>query len=135
MLTTQDIEQILTDAFADWVRDLQMEVISVGPDHCEIKIPLTDRIARHGGIVSGQALATLADTCSVLAGMASKGEFTPFATTDLHMQFLRPGSGSAVTCRSEITRAGRALTFVRSTMTAVDSGKPVATATVTLMAP
>lgn len=135
MLTPADAHKILVDGFADWVRDLDIEVTSIGPDHCEMRIPLTDKIARIGGIVSGQALAALADTCSVLAGMGSRGEFTPFATTDLHMQFLRPGTGSAVVCRSEITRAGRSLTFVRSTISAVDSGKPIATATVTLMAP
>ena len=135
MLTPQDAHKILEDGFAGWVRDLDIEVTSIGEDHCEMRIPLTDRIARIGGIVSGQALAALADTCSVLAGMGSKGEFTPFATTDLHVQFLRPGTGSAVLCHSEIVRAGRALTFVRSTISVVDSGKPIATATVTLMAP
>jgi uncharacterized protein (TIGR00369 family) len=135
ILTPSDAQQILTDAFAQWVQDLNLTVASIDVSHCTLRMPLSDHLARHGGIVSGQALAALADTSAVLAAMGARGEFTPFATTDLHTQFLRPGTGTAILSHAEVIRAGRALTFVRVTQTSEDTGKPIATATVTLMAP
>ncbi len=134
-MTPSDLTQALHENFAPWVLDLGIEVLDASPDAVTTRMPLTDRLARVGGIVSGQALAAMADTSMILAGSASRGEFTPFATTNLDTQFLRPGPGTAILCRAEIVRAGKALTFARATMTAEDSGKPVATATATLFAP
>lgn len=121
--------------FAPWVLELGLVVVEVGAAHVLTRMALTDRLARVGGIVSGQALMAMADTSMILAGSAARGAFTPFATTDLHTQFLRPGSGGAILCRAEVVRAGKALTFARAEMTAEDGGKAVATATATLYAP
>ena len=125
----------LEDNFAPWVLELGLRVLETSPAHVLTRMPLTDRLARVGGIVSGQALAAMADTSMILAGSASRGAFTPFATANLDTQFLRPGTGPAILCRAQIVRAGRALTFVRADMTAEETGKPVAAATATLFAP
>ncbi|MDU8945639.1 PaaI family thioesterase [Ovoidimarina sediminis] len=134
-MTPDALTAALHENFAPWVLDLGIEVTQAAPDHVITRMALTDRLARVGGIVSGQALAAMADTSMVLAASAARGVFTPFATTNLDTQFLRPGTGPAILCRAEIVRAGRAITFARATMTAEDSGKPVATATATLFAP
>ncbi|WP_342341976.1 PaaI family thioesterase [Cribrihabitans marinus] len=57
-----------------------------------------------------------------------------FATTDLHTQFLRPGTGRAILCRAHVVRAGRALVFARAEMSDADSAKLVATATASFYA-
>ncbi len=134
-MTPQSAQIILDENFADWVRALDLTVRSIDADHALIRMPLADHLARVGGIVSGQALAALADTTMVLSAVAHTGEFKPFATTDLHTQFLRPGVGAAILCRAEVVRAGRALVFARCDMTEEDSGKIVATATATFFAP
>ena len=133
-MTPADIQSILDDNFAPWVKALQIEVLETGPGESLFRMPLGPHIARVGGIVSGQALAALADTCMVLAAIAQAGELRLFATTNLDTQFLRPGVGRAILCRAIIVRAGKAMVFARAEMTEEDSGKPVAAATATLFA-
>ena len=133
---TPDLAQtILNENFADWVKALDLTVTAIDRDHALIRMPLGDHLARVGGIVSGQALAALADTTMVLAAIAHADKFRPFATTDLHTQFLRPGVGTAILCRAEVVRAGKALVFARADMSEETSGKLVATATATFYAP
>ncbi|TMV07888.1 PaaI family thioesterase [Ruegeria sediminis] len=134
-MTPEKAQEFLHENFAEWVKALDMRVLETEPGHVLVRMPLAPHLARVGGIVSGQALAALADTTMVLAAIAHTGEFKPFATTDLHTQFLRPGVGSAILCRAEVVRAGRALVFARAEMTEEDSGKKVAAATATFFAP
>lgn len=134
-MTPDALQTILEENFADWVRALNPEVTEADTTHVTLRMALGPHLARVGGIVSGQALAALADTAMVLSAVAHVQEFRPFATTDLHTQFLRPGRGSAILCRAEVVRAGRALVFARAVMTEEDSGKTVATATATFFAP
>ncbi len=134
-MTPDTAQKLLDENFADWVRALDLTVTAIDAEHAMVRMPLGDHVARVGGIVSGQALAALADTAMVFAAIGHTGAFKPFATTDLHVQFLRSGTGVAVLCRASITRAGRALVFARCDITEEDSGKPVAAATATFFAP
>lgn len=133
--TPKAAQQALTANFAPWVLALDIEVLETSGTHILARMPITEALARVGGIVSGQALAALADTSMILAASAARGAFTPFATANLDTQFLRPGTGPAILCRAEVVRAGKALTFTRADMTAEVTAKPVATATATLFAP
>ena len=121
--------------FADWVRALEPRVERMACTGAVLTIPVTPAIARVGGIVSGQALATLADTAMVIACAGHFRAFRPVATTNLEMQFLRPASGETIECAAMIVRAGRALIFARAVLTAEPSGKEVATATATFVVP
>jgi uncharacterized protein (TIGR00369 family) len=107
----------------------------VGEGSADLRVPITPELARVGGIISGQALAALADTSMVIATAAHFGAFRPVATTNLDTQFLRPGTGDSVLCRAEVVRAGKALVFARATLLAEPSGKAVATATATFFVP
>jgi len=132
---TPDIAQkILAEYFASWVQALNLTIVSIDADHALLRMPLGDHLARVGGIVSGQALAALADTSMVFAAIGHCGSTRPFATTDLHTQFLRPGVGTAILCRASIARGGKALVFARADMTQEDDSKLVATATATFFA-
>jgi uncharacterized protein (TIGR00369 family) len=134
-MTPATAQEILTEMFAPWVRALDMRVDEVGPEGATLSIPVTDDIARVGGIVSGQALATLADTAMVFATIGHFDEFKPVATTNLDTVFLRPGSGERIACHARVVRAGRAVLFADANMIAQPSNKPVATATATYMVP
>ena len=133
-LTPETAQQILGAHFAPWVQALDLSVLEIGAGHALFRMPLGDHLMRVGGMVSGQALAALADTAMVLAALADAGTFRAFATTDLHTQFLRPGTGSAILCRASVVRAGKALVFTRAEMSEADSGKLVATATASFYA-
>jgi len=134
-MTPQSAQSLLEENFAPWVLALDLTVTQIDPDHALIRMPLTDQLARQGGIVSGQALAALADTSMVLAAIAHVGEFKPLATTNLDTQFLRPGTGTAILCHARVVRAGKALIFAQADMREESSGKIVATATATFYAP
>ena len=134
-MTPETAQQLLDANFAPWVRALEIRIDDIGPTGATLSIPISDDIARVGGIVSGQALATLADTAMVFAAAGHFQAFKPVATTNLDTVFLRPGSGERISCRAEIVRAGRAVVFARAEMIALRANKPVATATAIYMIP
>lgn len=134
-LTAFDAQTFLDENFAAWVRALNLTVTGISPTGATLTMPITADLARVGGIISGQALAAMADTSMVLACGGHFGEMRPVATTNLDTQFLRPGTGETIRCDAEIVRAGKSLIFARATMTALPSNKPVATANATFFAP
>lgn len=135
MTDIAEAQRFLDENFAPWVQALEPRVVRAGKAGVWLDIPVTDAIARVGGIVSGQALATLADTAMVLACGAHLGRMVPVATITLDTQFLRPGSGDSIRAEAEVTRAGKALIFARATLVARPAEKPVAMATATFAAP
>ena len=130
-MNTGIAQQFLTDNFAPWIMALQPEVTAIDDTGATLRIPITDDIMRVGGIVSGQTLATLADTAMVIGCGGAAGEMIPVGTVTLDTQFLRPASGDAIEAKAQITRLGRGMAFARCTLTALPSGKPVALATAT----
>ncbi len=134
-LTADDCKAFFEENFAPWVKALDVAFSDVGAGKATLTIPITDQVTRMGGIISGQTLATLADTAMVFACAAHYGEMKLVATTNLDTQFLRPGSGDAIRCEAEVVRAGKQLIFTRATMIAAPSEKPVATATATFYLP
>lgn len=134
-LTTKDAQTMLAKGFAPWVQALDLTIADISPAGAILTMPITDNLARIGGIISGQALAAMADTAMVFACFGHLDDFVPVATTNLDTQFLRPGTGDLIRCEAEIVRAGKALIFARATMTALPSEKPVATATATFYIP
>lgn len=121
--------------FAGWVRALAPRVDALACTGVVLSIPVTEEIARVGGIVSGQALATLADTAMVIACARHFRGFRPVGTVTLDIQYLRPAAGDRVSCRAMVVRAGRSLVFTRAVLTGEPSGKDVATATATFALP
>ncbi len=134
-LSLAQANNFLDQAFAPWVKALDLTITDVSPTGATLTMPITDDLARHGGIISGQALAAMADTAMVIATAGHFGTPRPVATTNLDTQFLRPGTGDLIQCKAEILRAGKALIFCRATMTALPSDKTVATATATFFCP
>lgn len=133
--TIGDATTALSEYFAPWVLDLGLEVVEVAPTHTTTRLAVTPELMRTGGIVCGQALTAQADTTVILALAGHRGAFIPAGTVTLDTQFLRPAAGTAILCRAQIVRAGRAMAFARADLTAEDSGKIVATATATLALP
>ncbi|MFZ7093878.1 PaaI family thioesterase [Primorskyibacter sp. 2E233] len=135
MLDTDQAQRLLEENFADWVQALSPKVVQIGPEGAVLEIPVTPAIARVGGIVCGQALATLADTSMVFACAGRLGEFKPVATTNLETRFLSAARGDAVRCEARVIRAGRALIFAEAMLLSQPDGKPVAAASATFFQP
>jgi uncharacterized protein (TIGR00369 family) len=134
-MTPAVAQSILDENFAPWVLALQPEVTAIDSTECVLEIPITDQITRMGNIVSGQTMATLADTAIVLASIGNFGEVEPISTVTLDTQFLRPGVGESLVATARVTRADRAIIFASGTLTTYPSGKDVALATATFARP
>ena len=134
-LTKTDLADILTDAFAPWVRDLNLSVEEIGNGGITMRLPADARLSRIGGIVSGQAMTAMADTTMVLALAAHFGGFRPFATVDIAMSFMRAIKSSDVLCEARVRRAGRSLAFVHAELRAVDDTQIAAVANGTFAVP
>lgn len=91
---TVRIKGFLEEAFAPWVKLLNLSVEEVLPDGARFTMPENADLARGGGegggVISGQAVAAAADTCSVLALIAANQKFRPCTTVDLTTHFMRP---------------------------------------------
>lgn len=131
-LTPADAQTIFDENFAPWVRALDLQFTETDETgRCTAEMAITDDLTRMGDVLSGQALAAMADTVMVFACASLFGEMRPVATTNLEVQFLRPGLGERVICTAAITKPGRNLLFCRAVMRAEPSGKDIATATAT----
>jgi len=130
-MTPDNANTILAHSFATWVRALGLQITEISPERTTLTMPITQDINRIGDIVSGQALAAMADTAMVFACFGHLGAPEPVGTVTLDTQFLRPATGDSIRCEAEVTRAGKSMIFTRATLIAEPSGKPVALATAT----
>ena len=130
-MDTAEAQAFLDENFAPWILALHPKVTEVSDQGAVLSIPITPDIMRAGNIVSGQTLATLADTAMVIGCGAAAGGMIPVGTVTLDTQFLRPATGEHIEARAEVTRLGRSVVFARCTLTAHPDGRAVALATAT----
>lgn len=121
-MTPAEADKILADNFAPWVLDLDLSVETLGDDHAVLRLPWSQRLAREGGALSGQALMTAADTATVIAVSAARGAYGPMTTVQQSTSFQRAVSGSDVLIKAVVTKLGRRMAFADITMTDSASG-------------
>lgn len=125
-LTVAGGNAILAENFAPWVQDLGLTVTEVGPTHAVLRLPWSDRLAREGGALCGQALMAAADTAAVIAIASARGGYGPMTTVQQSITFQRPVMGLDVLVTSRVSKLGRTLAFLNATMAA--DGRTVAEA-------
>ena len=88
-----EARRVLSDVFAPWVQDLKLSLERIECDPpasapadwqpgAMLRMPFSERLCRHGGVVCGQALMALADTSMVLAILAANRGYRPMTTVD-----------------------------------------------------
>jgi uncharacterized protein (TIGR00369 family) len=107
----EDGDRILQENFAPWVLDLGLRVERVGDGNAVLRLPWSDRLAREGGGLSGQALMAAADTAMVIAVSGEKGGFVPMTTVQQSISFLRPIVGKDALVSVVLTKLGRTMAF------------------------
>ena len=127
--TSAEGDALLADNFAPWVRDLGLVVTDVGTGAATLRLPWSDRLAREGGALSGQALMAAADTATVIAIASARGGFVPMTTVQMSTSFQRPIVGADVLVTARLTKLGRTLAFAEIAMTPIGGDTPAATAT------
>lgn len=132
-LAKSDIEDLLEEVFAPWVQDMGLEVIALTETGGRFRIPENPRLARGGGafapVVCGQALATAADTFSVMALCHLNQRFRNCTTVDLTTHFMRPLAVGPIEVTVEAVSNGRRMAVTRAEFRAEGSEKMAATAT------
>ena len=128
-MKAEDGDRILRENFAPWVLDLGLRVEEIGDRRAVLRLPWSDRLAREGGGMSGQALMAAADTATVIAVSGARGGFVPMTTVQQNTTFQRPVAGRDVLVAARITKLGRTLAFADVTMTADGEDEPAAHAT------
>ncbi|TQJ91926.1 PaaI family thioesterase [Streptomyces sp. SLBN-31] len=127
-MTTAEADKILDACFAPWILGLGLAVEAVGEDRATLRLPWSDRLAREGGGLSGQALMAAADTATVIAVSAARGAYGPMTTVQQSTSFQRAVTGSDVLIEAVVTKLGRRMAFANITMTEERSGEVAATA-------
>lgn len=128
-ISRETAKQILADNFANWIHELNLEILEVGPEHVRAELPFSERLCRVGGMMCGQSLISAADTCMVIAVCSSMGGFSPMGTVDLTSNFMRPVISENVVLHAKVMRKGRTMAFCNTQITGRDSGKLSAFAT------
>lgn len=110
---TAFLEGALTNIFAEWVRLLELRLISATPGEVVLALPVTARHVHAGGVMCGQTLMAAADTAMVLAVMSKLGAFRPMTTVQLQTTFLRPVAADAGEARvtATVLRMGKTMAF------------------------
>ncbi|MEU1009985.1 PaaI family thioesterase [Streptomyces sp. NPDC088810] len=121
-MTTAEADKILSVNFAPWVLDLGLTVEAVGEDRAVLRLPWSDRLAREGGGLSGQALMAAADTATVIAVSAARGGFVPMTTVQQSTSFQRAVTGADVLIEAVLTKLGRRMAFADVTLSDAASG-------------
>ncbi|MER6346876.1 PaaI family thioesterase [Streptomyces sp. NPDC001595] len=121
-MTTAEGDKILSANFAPWVQELGLTVEALGDDRAVLRLPWSNRLAREGGALSGQALMAAADTATVLAVSAARRAFVPMTTVQQSTSFQRAVTGSDVLITAVLTKLGRRMAFADITMTAEATG-------------
>lgn len=130
-LSVQAAQEIIKANFAAWVQDLQLRVESVAAGRALLRLPFSDRLARVGGAVCGQALMSAADTAMVIALAGEFGGFRPVTTVSQNVSFMRPISGKDALVEARVIRLGKTLAFGEILLRADGDELPAAHATTT----
>ena len=97
--------------FGPWIWDLNLRVEQVSVDSIRVRLPFSDKIARPGGVVIGQAMMAMADTVMVLAICEKLGRFATLATISLTTNFLRAAVRQDVIAVARAVKVGRSTAF------------------------
>lgn len=130
-VTTEQLQQALTELFAPWVQALNLRVEGFGTGEATLRLPQSDQLSRVGGMLCGQAMMAAADTAMVLALISHFGSFKPCSTVQLSSTFLKPLSGQDALITARVLRAGKSMAFGEIDLRGADDGKSVFRASTT----
>jgi uncharacterized protein (TIGR00369 family) len=127
-ITVSQGNEILRDNFAPWVLELGLTVEQVGERSAVLRLPWSDRLARQGGALSGQAMAAAADTATVIAVASARGSYEPMTTVQLSISYQRAVLGRDLLVAATLDKIGRSLAFADVTLTPEGASEPSARA-------
>ena len=94
-------------------------------DYCCLRLPSRPELLQAGGAVHGGVVATLIDTACVPAVGSGFETARPYATIDLHVQYVGAAVDQDLVAAAWVTRRGRSIVFCEAGVETAE-GKPLA---------
>ncbi|MGH8830571.1 MAG: PaaI family thioesterase [Polaromonas sp.] len=87
------------------------ELRALSPGHCELHVPVTQKILQHNGFVHGGVISYAADNALTYAG----GTMLDWAvvTSEFKINYLRPAIGERLIARAQAVYAGKSQAVCR----------------------
>lgn len=124
-----EARQTLARVFAPWIVEMGLEPLGFDERGGDFVLPENTALVHVGGVVCGQATASAADTCSVVALAALNGRFRICTTVDLTTHFIRPLKPGDIEIRVDVLSNGKRMAYTRVEMKAKGDSRVAVTAT------
>lgn len=131
----------LLDDIRDWAKGrywglLGIEAIEAEPGRVRKRVVLREDHLNYNNVVHGGVISSLIDSAAGAAvrSMRTMEEIRarPHATSDLHISYLAPATGTELVAEARVIRAGRTAVFTEVEVT-TDAGRLVAKGMVTFV--
>lgn len=106
------VEKIFQDAH--FVQSLSIELTSWGKGWCETRVKVLPAHRQQHGFIHAGVMMTLADHSCGGAAASTVPEGRDVITVETKISFLRPATGSVLTCRATVLRSGKSLVFTEA---------------------
>jgi len=113
----------------------EMEIISVGPGTCTMRLPFYQKNLRPGGTLSGPAMFALADVGLYVVILAHIGPVGLAVTTNMTINFLNRPNPQALIAECQLLKMGKRLAVGEVRLFTEDDNSLVAHATGTYSIP
>jgi uncharacterized protein (TIGR00369 family) len=107
VLDVDGVNAVLRRAFPGARPEAFPTVLEVAPGRVRVMTPYSEAYLRPGGVVSGPALMSLADTAAYALVLAHVGEQLMAVTSTLTMNFLRGAKPGDLQAEAQMLRLGR----------------------------
>ena len=117
-------------------RALGMEVVEISRSNAVFRLKYDEKLVGNPdtGVVHGGAITALLDACSGAAVFAALAEWSPIATLDLRIDYLRAAEpGRDVLAHATCYRVARQVAFTRAVAYLDNEADPIASSAGTFM--
>lgn len=97
------------------------ELHALSPGHCELHVPVTEKILQQNGFVHGGVVSYAADNALTFAGGTALG--VPVVTSEFKVNYLRPAIGERLIARAQAVYAGSSQAVCRCDVFVVLNGE------------
>lgn len=111
------------------VRTLGLSLVSIGPGHTEMEMPIHEGLCFRPGQVQATSLFAIADFAAVGAAATLLPAGWTNTTVDTTLKLFRPAHGSKLIAHGRVIRAGRLLSVCSADVYAIDGEQSVLCAT------
>ncbi|MBP6617304.1 MAG: PaaI family thioesterase [Xylophilus sp.] len=89
------------------MRHLNARLGAVGPGHCEVFLPYSDKVAQQQGGFHGGAMGALADIAGGYAALTAVPDDMEITTVEYKINFLAAFQGGELRAVGRVVKAGR----------------------------